>query len=80
MKLPQPKISWSVSRDGVVSLKSDRVAVYVVLTTQAQGRFSENAFLMDTPTKDVSFLSFSKVLDVKTLRDTLRVEHVQQYQ
>ena len=28
----------------MVTLKSDRLALFVVLTTRAQGRFSENAF------------------------------------
>jgi hypothetical protein len=38
----------SINDDGTVDIevKTDKVAMYVVLTTLAQGRFSDNAFLM----------------------------------
>jgi len=78
MKLPPAKVTAEISDAGIVTLKSDKVALYVTLTTSAQGRFSENAFLMDVSEKKVVFMSFSENLDVQTLRSTLRVEHLQQ--
>jgi len=78
MKLSPAKVTAEISDAGIVTLKSDKVALYVTLTTSAQGRFSENAFLMDVSEKKVVFMSFSENLDVQTLRSTLRVEHLQQ--
>jgi len=61
-------------------------AVYTVLTTKAQGRFSDNAFLVAsggggetaaTFTKRVSFLPWG-ALDLALLKSSLRVEHLQE--
>jgi hypothetical protein len=41
-------VSDTINADGTVDIevKTDKVAMYVVLTTAAQGRFSDNAFLL----------------------------------
>jgi hypothetical protein len=54
------------------------VALYVVLTTMAAGRFSENAFLLAGGAKNVSFLSWVPLTDsaVERLKSSLRVEHL----
>ena len=55
-----------------IRIDADAVAMYVVLTTRAHGRFSENAFLLNGP-KTISFLPFvDDQLDV--LKSSLRVE------
>lgn len=56
-------------------------ALFVTLTTLAQGRFSENAFLAGVPgwgRKVVQFVPFGK-LDIQLLRQSLRVEDVSMY-
>lgn len=79
MKLPDPGISWEVDgKSGDITLKSAATAAFVTLTTQAQGRFSDNTFIMTPGTKKVQFLWFDKE-DIDTLRSTLRVEHAQMY-
>jgi hypothetical protein len=61
-------------------------AVYVVLTTKAQGRFSENAFMITEDgaaaaagvlTKTVQFIPWGE-LELTLLRSSVRVEHLQQ--
>ena len=53
-------------------------AVFVTLTTQAQGRFSTNAFVMDADTTTLQFIPFG-ALDAALLRRTLRIETANQY-
>ena len=53
-------------------------AVFVTLTTQAQGRFSTNAFIMDGQTTTLQFIPFG-ALEAALLRRTLRVETANQY-
>jgi len=78
MILPTPTISFVVDSQGVVTLKSDKFAIFVTLTTRAQGRFGDNAFLMYPGTKQVPFIWFGTP-DVAILRSTLRIEHAQMY-
>jgi len=78
MILPAPTISWTVDASGSFTLKTNAVAVFVTLTTKAQGRFSDNAFLLLPGTKKVQFISFG-ALDLPTLQSTTRLEHVQLY-
>ena len=63
-----------------ITVTTDKVAVYVTLTTLADGRFSDNAFLLlpDKPEK-IQFLPFGAV-DMAKLHSSLRVEHVASYQ
>jgi hypothetical protein len=67
----------------VRSSGSTGAALFVVLTTHAPGRFSENAFLLESGPagKSVSFLSWTTLSKdvVSLLRSTLRVEHMAQY-
>jgi beta-mannosidase len=61
-----------------VTLSSDKVAAYVTLTTMAQGRFSDNAFLMLPGTQRVEFVPWAAE-QVSVLQETLRVEHMATY-
>jgi hypothetical protein len=62
-----------------VSVTTDNAALYVTLTTLAQGRFSDNAFLLLAgETKTLEFVPFVG-FDLDQLRSTLRVEHVASY-
>ena len=63
-------------------LSSDALALYVVLTTQAPGRFDENAFVLRANEQTViSFVPLSKGLevDIDLLTKSLRVEHLGHY-
>jgi len=62
-----------------VTVSSDAFALYVFLTTLAQGRFEENFFYMSGPlTKSVWFIPFQGFL-LEDLMSSLRVEHVAEY-
>jgi hypothetical protein len=60
------------------------VALYVVLTTEAPGRFSDNAFFMRPPVwaKELLFYPFddSTCKDLDLLKSTIRVEDMAMYQ
>jgi len=53
-------------------------ALFVTLTTLAQGRFSTNGFVMDQAKTTVQFIPFG-ALDVALLKKSLRVETANQY-
>jgi len=85
MQLPAATVAAHVATthnsDGSVdiTLTSDKVALYVVLTTLAQGRFSDNAFALLPGETKVQFLPFgAKQADIEQLQASLRVEHLQQ--
>lgn len=62
----------------VVTLSSNATALYVVLTTQASGRFQDNAVLLekDKPLT-IAFVPWGDApLDLALLESTLRVEHL----
>lgn len=61
-----------------IEVTADGVALFVGLTTAAQGRFSRNFFVMEKGRVWVSFIPFG-VLDIAILQSTLRVEHVRTY-
>jgi len=66
----------------IISLSSDALALYVVLTTQAPGRFDENAFVLRAnERKVISFVSLIKgrEVDMDLLTKSLRVEHLGHY-
>ena len=71
-------IVGKISSDGTIpiSIESDVSALYVVLTTQAQGRFSDNLFFL--PGGKRKYLRFIPFVDGSSqenvLRRTLRVE------
>ena len=65
------------------------VALYVVLTTEAPGRFSDNAFFMRPPVgggkahpQELLFFSFGDFMckDLDLLKSTIRVEDMAMYQ
>ena len=84
--LPPSNVSAAVSlvaADGgsatiVVRSASSGVALYVWLSTLANGRFGENGFLLPPGERSVTFLPFGP-LDVPKLRASLRVEHLAEY-
>jgi len=86
LDLPEAKVSATVSAepnaDGTVDIElvTDRTALYVVLTTLAHGRFSDNAFAMTPGKGRVQFIPFGRSNDIDLLRRSLRVEHLQMYQ
>ena len=88
MRVPVAKISLKIAKaanaDGSIDITvtSDRVALWVTLTTLAQGRFSDNAFLLPATTKTVQFIPFSPSTaahDYPALESSLRVEDFSMY-
>ena len=78
MELKPAKVTCTIdaAHEQVVSLTcaSDAVAVYVVLTTAAHGRFEPNAFFL-SGSRDVKFLSWNGTADKELLKSSLRVDH-----
>ena len=70
----------AVNSDGNVdiSVTTDKLAMYVVFTTEAAGRFSDNAFLLRPGTSSLEFVPFGKP-DVALLKESLRVEDLSAY-
>lgn len=98
LALPPTRLSVSVTNtpnpDGSidVNVTSDRVAVFVTLTTLAQGRFSDNCFLLPATTRTVQFIPFAvdgapgvsdRVVTgddyVRDLKSSIRVEDLSMY-
>jgi len=84
MELHKARVTYTVGKLSAtgsvpITLTTDVVAVYVTLTTQANGRFSDNAFLLlpSAPTT-VDFLPFG-ALEMQKLIDSLRVEDASAY-
>jgi hypothetical protein len=86
MTLPLAEVTWTVGEvatgsDRVgISLSANATALYVVLTTAAPGRFSDNGFLLEhgRPTV-IDFISWDGELNstkLALLRSSLRVEHL----
>lgn len=78
---PSPKVTAAVATtpngDGSldITLTTDAVALFVVLTTVSEGRFSDNAFILTPPSTTIQFIPW-KPLNATLLANTLRVEHV----
>ena len=71
-------VSSSQNSDGTVdvTLSTDMPALFVTLTTLAQGRFSDNAFaLLPGTARVIQYLPFVIPTDIELLKNTLRVEH-----
>lgn len=85
MALPKANVKLTVAQsanpDGTVDITvtSDAVAVYVTLTTLAQGRFDTNAFVMAPGTKVVKFIPIVGMFKMDELTSSLRVEHAASY-
>jgi len=84
MNLPKATVSANISEfqnaEGSVDihLKSDAFALYVTLTTLAQGRFEDNAFVMLPGTKMLKFFPFVG-FKMAELKESLRIEHTASY-
>jgi len=88
LRVPVAKLALAVAAnanaDGTIDIivSSDKVALWVTLTTLAQGRFSENAFFLPATKKTVKFMPFSAstaAADLATLKASLRVEDYSMY-
>ena len=84
LQLPKANVTFTVSEGGLhgrptIEVKTDAVALYVTFTTLAQGRFSDNAFLLlPQASRTIDFIPFEG-FDFAELKSTLRVEHVASY-
>lgn len=82
--LPKANVQFTVAKsanaDGSVDITvvTDKVAVYLTFTTLAQGRFSDNAFVMLPGTQTIQFLPIQGFL-MSDLTSSLRAEHVASY-
>lgn len=82
--LPATTLSVSVANtanpDGSVdvTVTTNAVSVYTTLTTLAQGRFDDNAFVLVPPSRTIRFVPFGP-LDLATLKASIRVEDVATY-
>jgi hypothetical protein len=77
-ELPITTVTADVNDDGSITLTASATAVYVWLSTLAQGRFDDNGLILLPGERIVRFVPFGE-LDVKLLRSSLRVEHLQQH-
>jgi len=80
---PESTVTFSVgtpAHDGSVpiTLVASATAVFVTLTTEAQGRFSDNALILPPGVTEVSFLPWSPV-NLTVLSATLRLESLASY-
>ena len=86
MTLPAAVVSISVAdmpppgaEQIEIVLTTTAAALYVVLTTQAAGRFSDNVLLLEAGTpRSLSFLAWG-ALDYDLLKSSVRVEHLAEY-
>jgi hypothetical protein len=81
--LPQAQVTFAIgspAADGSVpiTLTASATALFVTLTTLAQGRFSDNALLLSPGATTVSFIPWAG-FDAALLASSLRVEHVASY-
>jgi len=75
-------VAGAPNADGTVdvTLTTDATALYVTLTTLAQGRFSDNALLLlPGAPRVVKYMPFTATTDIDVLTTTIRVEHVASY-
>ena len=86
LKLPAARVAVAGVTDNgdgataTIALTTDAPALFLVLTTQAPGRFSANTLtLLLPPGANVSFIFWRDVGDLALLASTLRVEHAQMY-
>ena len=73
MRLEEPSLALSI-QGMQVKLSSHKPAVYVMLTTAAHGRFSDNCFLL-VGERYIDFIPFMDNQE-EALRTTTRVEHL----
>jgi len=84
LALPSAQVTFAIGAvspaDGSVpiTLTTDKTALFVSLTTLAQGRFTDNSILLIPGNTVISFIPWS-TLDMTLLSSTLRVEHLASY-
>ena len=79
LALPAARVALSVAND-TVSLSTNATALYVTLTTLANGAFDDNSFLLlPSEPRSVRFLPFDS-FDAALLARSLRVEHLAENQ
>eukprot|EP01050_Picozoa_sp_SAG11_P009942 SAG11_NODE_972_length_6340_cov_3.043423_3_plen_453_part_00 len=89
MKLPKATVTAKAATVGAaevgdslapveITVTADKFALYVTLTTVAQGRFEDNAFVMLPGTKTIKFFPFEG-FEMAELTASLRVEHAASY-
>jgi len=84
MKLPAASVTFAIADaadpDGTVkvTVTSDKFALYVTLTTLAQGRFSDNAFCMTPGTTVLNFIPIQGFA-LDELKASTRIEHAAAY-
>ena len=85
MRLPAANVSVTFGQQAgnrvPISLRSTGTALFVVLTTEVAGRFSDNALLLEGATAAAPTLFFEAWTqlggdDVELLKKSLRVEHL----
>ena len=76
--LPPVTITTSIDDNGTITLEANATAVFVWLSTLAQGRFTQNGIVLRPGTTTIKFIPIG-ALDLDTLKNSLRVEHLQQY-
>eukprot|EP01051_Picozoa_sp_SAG22_P005973 SAG22_NODE_374_length_11548_cov_6.893615_1_plen_293_part_00 len=91
LTLPKATVSFTIGPGGTsatatgagmaavdVELTSDKFALFVTLTTLAQGRFEDNSFVMLPGKKTIKFYPFEG-FELAELKASLRVEHTATY-
>merc|ERR1712032_1715331 len=83
MRVPDAAVSAEIgvaTADMVpISLSTNATALFVMLTTLAQGRFSDNAFMLEAGTpRTISFIAWDELNSemIALLKSSLRVEHL----
>lgn len=83
MLLPAATVTFSIGAPAAdnsvpITITTDKTALFVVLTTLAQGRFSDNAIHILPGSTTVEFLPWGP-LELDVLKSSLRLEHIAQY-
>eukprot|EP01043_Picozoa_sp_COSAG02_P057635 COSAG02_NODE_7032_length_3218_cov_1.693171_4_plen_178_part_00 len=76
--LPPATVTASIADDGSITLEASATAVFVWLSTLAQGRFTQNGIVLRPGATTIKFVPVG-ALDLQTLKASLRVEHLQQH-
>jgi hypothetical protein len=84
--IPNATVTFDVGNtqpDGTVpiTVTATQTALFITLTTQAPGRFSENVFCAfgTGSSRTISFVPFGNRVDLNLLTTTTRIEHAAMY-
>ena len=78
--LPEAEVTAVVGDGGDVVLATNATALFVTLTTLANGRFEDNSFTLLPPGRTIKFIPFDDTIDAALLTSSLRVEHLKENQ